>query len=159
MTTKALIFIAVFSSVVFATQIFYEPLDSVVKKTQYALLVEIQSIGSVQEDKFDKKIGFKAVPLKIIIGKLRRNKELTFMYSEGKPHVRGKMMVSPRVSGSGLEFKLKRGAKVILLIARNSGLSTSLNVLRIEPEENMSAVMAAIETTRNAEQPFPADQQ
>ena len=157
MITKTLIFLALFSSLAFASQIFYEPLDTVLKKTRYALLVEIQSITPVQEDRFGKTIEFTATPLKCIFGEMGTNGEVSFMYFEGKVHERGKTMVSPLVSGSGLEFKFKKGDKVILLISGNSGVSKSLNVLRIEPEENMSNIISIIERTKKTEQSFPAD--
>lgn len=159
MINKTLIILALLSSGVFAMHIVYEPLDAVVKKSRCALLVEIQSVGSAQGDSFNKTIEIRAKPLKSIFGKMPSNEELSFIYSEGRPHVRGNTEVSPLVSGSGLEFNIKRMAKVIVLIDGNNNISKSLKVLRIEPEESAAKIISIIRLMKNAEQNFPADQQ
>ena len=130
----------VISSEVFAMPIVYEPLESVLKKTQSAIVAEVKDVGAAQEDRFHRTIEFDAILVEYIFGELPMHEELRFIYSEGRPHVREEMRVSPLMSGSGLEFQLNRGDKVIVLIGSENNISTSLNVLRVEPYKSLTAL-------------------
>jgi hypothetical protein len=100
---------------------YYDTLETVLRSTETALAVEIQSVGKPTQDGFHLALEMTATPLKILFGTFD-HEVLVCTYVEGLPHRRGQTQVSPRVSGSGLELKIKKGERVIFLLSSNRTL-------------------------------------
>jgi len=127
-----LIFVAGLSAVN-ATQIFHESIEAVLQKTQIAMAVEVTSVSPPRKEGYWKTVDFRAVSTRVLFGDRKKGEKLRCRYSQGMPHLRGSMGVSPLVTGSGMEFNLKKGDHLILLIADGENELKTLHVLRVEP--------------------------
>src|SRR6185503_19597723 len=116
-----------------AMQIKYEPLESVLRKSRAAVVVDVISISMPQVEGYWQSIEFQATSTRALFGDGQPEQTLACRYSQGLPHRRGDMDVSPLVTGSGLEFRMKQGDRVIILLGGSEGESERITVLRIEP--------------------------
>ncbi len=114
-------------------QIKYEPLESVVQKSRAALVVDIISVSPFQEDGYWQSIEFHATSTSKLFGDEPLGQELDCRYWQGIPHRRGDRAVFPLVTGSGLEFGLKKGDRMIVLLREPEGEDELIEVLRVEP--------------------------
>jgi len=122
-------------------QIFYESLDQVLERAKTALVVDVQSVSKPKDEGYWRIVDFTATLVEIIFGQLKHKKSFTCNYSQGRPHFRGQMSVSPLVSGSGLEFQVKKGDRVIfLLLNGNTDSAPPLELLRIEDMGNINLI-------------------
>src|ERR1700732_3099441 len=80
------------------------------------------------------------MPVEPLFGDELARQSLACSYRQGLVHRRGDMVVAPLISGSGIEFGIKSGDRVILLIEAGVDESGSCNVLRIEPLERRDAI-------------------
>ncbi len=118
----------------------HESLGSVIKKTNCAVIVKVQSASKPQIERFHKTINITAIPLKVIFGELNATGAVLFRYLEGRPHFRNQTTVSPLVSGSGQEFDLKKGDEAIFLLGTNNNESEYHNLLRVETKSNLQVI-------------------
>lgn len=95
----------------------HESLDSVLARTDRAVVVRVLSVHKLPADRFARAIEIEATPQEMLIGQLPDDATLYCRYAEGIVHRRGDATVSPLVSGSGEEFDVRRGEQVILLLA------------------------------------------
>jgi hypothetical protein len=95
----------------------HESLDSVLVRTDRAVVVRVLSVRKLPADRFARAIEIEATPQEMLIGQLPDDATLYCRYAEGVVHRRGDATVSPLVSGSGEEFGVRRGEQVILLLA------------------------------------------
>jgi hypothetical protein len=133
---RALAVAALFCSPALAMQIHHQPLDSVLEKTRLALVAEIRTVSEPRRDGFWVQVDLTAAPVRVLFGSLDQARPLACTYAQGLPHRRGKTDVSPLVSGSGLEFRMKEGDRVILLVSQPASAGGACTLLRVEPLEN-----------------------
>lgn len=124
------------SSCCAAVQIVFESLETVLEKTQQAIVVELLYVSEIQNSGNWRAFTFQASPIKTLFGTQETPSKINCHYSQGMPHLRGDMVVWPLVSGSGFEFDVKRGNQVIFLIDNVNATSGQCNVLRIETLPN-----------------------
>jgi hypothetical protein len=117
-------------------QVHFESLDSVLTRAQVAVIADILSIEDDRNDPIWRVLILQASVVTTIFGEAIRAPTLHCQYEQGLPHRRGEMAVSPLASGSGIEFNVIPGDRVVLLIARAPTESGNCEVLRIEPLEN-----------------------
>lgn len=122
------------------TQIGREPLDEVLKRTTVALVGELARVGAPVVQGIWREVTFTVKPVRTVLGTLPAT-TLVCRYAEGMPHKRGEAMVSPLVSGSGLEFRAKRGERVILLLSE-AMVGKARTLLRIEPLAHLDRIPA-----------------
>ena len=123
-----------------ATQIHHQSLDEVLSEVDAALMVEVDSVSERVKEGFGTHVDFDARLLKTVFGSIQSGESLLLTYSQGMPHFRGNTGVSPLVSGSGLEFNLKKGDRVIVLLKTNDTREGRLSVLRVEPITQLEAI-------------------
>lgn len=123
-----------------ATQIVHESLESVLQKSRAAVVVEVLSVSKPRVDGYWQNVDFQARSIRTLFGDQQLAQKLTCRYAQGLPHRRGDMAVSPLVTGSGLEFGLKKGDRVIVLIGAREGASELVDVLRVEPLSSEPAI-------------------
>ena len=131
----------VWSSQGVATQVHSRSLEDVLKETQLAVVVEVQNLVDHRDSATWRSLTLSVKVNRIVFGGEIEASVLRCSYEEGQPHWRGPKAVSPLVSGSGMEFKVKVGERVLLLIAQHaSAAPEACTVLRIEPEGSESLV-------------------
>jgi hypothetical protein len=123
-----------------AVQITHQSLDEVLLESEIALMVEIGSVSEPVKESFFVHVDFDARPLKTIFGSLKSCESLLLTYSQGMPHYREDTAISPLVSGSGLEFNLKKSDRVIVLLKAKNSCVERLPVLRVEPLTQLKVI-------------------
>jgi hypothetical protein len=119
----------------FATQS-RESLEAVVSRTEVALVADIMEAREVQgPSPYWRVLELSAKPVSLLIGVPFAERTLHCEYSEGLAHDRGGVQVWPLVSGSGMEYGISKGDRVILLIGKLDAGSDTCSVLRIERVE------------------------
>ncbi len=99
------------------TRVVRESLDSVAARASRIVVAEVLSVD-VQDDDASLGIAIEAVPEQLLAGEpTNDDAALTCEYRENRVQKRGSAVLSPLVSGSGEEFHLRHGDRVILLIA------------------------------------------
>lgn len=126
----------------------HESLDSVLARTDRAVVVRVLSVRKLPADRFARAIELEATPQEMLIGQLPDDATLFCRYAEGVVHRRGDATVSPLVSGSGEEFDVRRGEQVILLLAPALPAETAA-VTRETAAVDPSAGNAADESANN----------
>ena len=119
-----------------AVQIWYRSLDEVLNEAEAVLMVEIDSVSERVEKGFFVHMDFDARLLKTLFGSVESGESLSLTYSQGMPQPNR----SPLVSGSGLEFNLRKGDRVIVLLKANDSGEERLPVLRVEPITQLEAI-------------------
>ncbi|MBL8298996.1 MAG: hypothetical protein JNN30_11710 [Rhodanobacteraceae bacterium] len=105
--------------VAYAGRPVHESLASVAVRAQHIVVAEIVAADE-SDDEAEHSIDIEATPEQVIAGPALENgmeETLTCRYSEERVQHRGDAVVSPLVSGSGEEFRIRRGDRVILLLA------------------------------------------
>jgi argonaute-like protein implicated in RNA metabolism and viral defense len=123
-----------------ATQIVHESLESVLQKSRAAVVVEVTSVSEPRVDGYWQNVDFQARSIRTLFGDRQPAQRLACRYAQGLPHRRGDMAVSPLITGSGLEFRLKKGDQVIVLIGAREGATEVVDVLRVEPLSSEPAI-------------------
>jgi hypothetical protein len=118
----------------------YESLDHVLARTRTAIVADIGSVEETEGPRFYRLLTFTATPVETLFGKNFTTHRIACRYLEGLVHRRGDMMVAPLISGSGMEFGIKPGERVILLIAADANEQGEYNVLRIEPLDRRDVI-------------------
>jgi len=121
-----------------AVQIWYRSLDEVLNEAEAALIVEIVSVSEPVKGWLWMHMDFDARLLKTLFGSVESGESLSLTYSQGMPHYDPPR--SPLVSGSGLEFNLKKGDRVIVLLKARDSDEERLPVLRVEPITQLEAI-------------------
>lgn len=121
-------------------QTHFESLDEVLGKTRLAVVADILSVADQRESEMWRVLTLKAEVVKTVFGGDIDATVLHCRYEEAQPHSRGTLTVSPLVPGSGNEFNVKPGERVVLLIGRAPADSAPCQVLRIEPLSNEGLV-------------------
>jgi len=109
-----------------------ESLEQVIKKTRLAVVANASDVSTRREGTAWKVLEFRADVVKTIFGG-PAPAVLRCIYEEGQPHRRGQTAVSPRVTGSGIEFDIQAGDRVVLLIEHAPAHENDCRALRIEP--------------------------
>jgi hypothetical protein len=118
-----------------ATQIVHEPLESVLRKTEAAMVVEVLAVSPAQAEGIWQSVEFRARPGRLLFGARSACAAPVYRYVQGLPHQRGTTMVSPLVTGSGLELALAPGRRVIVLLGAADPGAAHCQVLRVEPPD------------------------
>jgi hypothetical protein len=79
-----------------------------------------------------------------VFGKNIMTPTLHCRYMQGLPHQRGNLNVSPLVSGSGMEFSVATGDRIILMIERAPADPNDCHVLRIELLKNEPLIKSLV---------------
>jgi hypothetical protein len=124
----------------YSMQIQVDPLEKVLKSTEVAVIADILSVADRSNSAMWRSITFHAKVVKTIFGEDIKSPMLHCLYQQGRPHQRGTKFVSPLVTGSGIEFDIKSGDRVIFLIERAPVETKTCLVLRIETLKNESTV-------------------
>ncbi|MCL2161926.1 MAG: hypothetical protein FWH56_08625 [Betaproteobacteria bacterium] len=119
-----------------AVLINYRSLDEVLNEAEAVLMVEIDSVSEPVKKGFFVHIDFDARLLKTLFGSVGSDESISLTYSQGMPQPNR----SPLVSGSGREFNLKKGDRVIVLLKANDSGEERLPVLRVEPITQLKAI-------------------
>jgi hypothetical protein len=110
-----------------------EPLEAVISRIEVALVVDILGAREVPgPTPYWRVLDLSAMPVSLLIGVPFAERTLHCEYSEGLAHERAGVSVWPLVSGSGMEYGISKGDRVILLISKLDAASNTCNVLRIE---------------------------
>jgi hypothetical protein len=110
-----------------------ESLEAVVSRTEAAIVVDIMGAREVADaTPYSRVLDLDAKPVSLLIGVPFAERMLHCEYSEGLPHERGGVQVWPLISGSGMEYGINEGDRVILLVGRLDSGSDTCRVLRIE---------------------------
>jgi hypothetical protein len=100
-----------------AGRVVRESLDSVAARASRIVVAELLSVEA-QDDDASLGVVVEAEPQQLLAGEaLTDAAPLHCEYRENRPQKRGSAMLSPLVSGSGEEFQIRHGERVILLIA------------------------------------------
>jgi hypothetical protein len=118
----------------------YESLDHVLARTRTAIVADIGSVEETEGPRFYRLLTFTATPVETLFGKNFATHRIACRYLEGLVHRRGDTMVAPLISGSGMEFNIKAGDRVVLLIAADANEQGEYSVLRIEPLDRRDAI-------------------
>jgi hypothetical protein len=100
-----------------AGRVVHESLPGVVARSPLIVAVEILAAEEYDVDRGTRAIAVTARPLDLLRGELPDDADLDCEYTEPRVQRRGDAVVSPLVSGSGLEFQLRRRDRAILLLA------------------------------------------
>ena len=127
----------------FAMQVIFEPLDQVLPRAAVVVVADVQRVTPQPDSALWRSLTLQVAPVRTILGAEVQARALTCRYEQGLPHRRGDKTVSPRVSGSGMEFQVTPGRQVILLLASALVDADDCRVLRIEPLASEPAIRAA----------------
>lgn len=123
-----------------ASMIVHETLEKVLKRTAVALVVDVEKVGPVEQNGIWREVELKVKPVRLLFGRSDpKARAFSCRYSEGVPHKRGEVTVSPLVSGSGHELHVKKGDRVIVLLAERSA-DQPQSLLRIEPLSSLKLI-------------------
>jgi hypothetical protein len=81
--------------------------------------------------------------VKTLFGENPKTSQLDCQYWQGMPHWRGQVAVSPLVSGSGIEFQVVPGDRVVLLLEDVPTQASACRILRIEPLQSEALVKSS----------------
>jgi len=109
-----------------------ESLAQVIKETRLAVVARATDVSSRREGAVWRVLEFHVQVVSTIFGE-PTSAALGCTYEEGQPHRRDQTAVSPRVTGSGIEFDVKVGDRMVLLIEHAPTHGADCRVLRIEP--------------------------
>lgn len=124
-----------------ASPVSREPLQAVLARAQSVVVVEVAGVGERQREGYWQWLTLQARPLRTLSGPAPTVSLLHCRHAQGMPHRRGDSEVWPLLSGSGMEFDLRRGETVILLIAAAASPG-DCEILRVEPLHNEAAILA-----------------
>lgn len=126
-------------------QVHFEPLDAVLARVPIALVADISTVTHASTGPYAKELTLRATLVKTLFGEPPKTSQLDCLYREGVPHWRGKVAVSPLVTGSGIEFQVAPGERVVLLLADVPNDLSTCRVLRIEPLQHAALVKSSKE--------------
>ena len=109
-------------------------------RTRTALVADIASVEETEGPRFYRLINFVTTPVETLFGNPHAARPIACRYLEGLVHRRGDVVVAPLVSGSGMEFTIKTGDHVILLIGGDANERGEFNVLRVEPLDHRERI-------------------
>ncbi len=135
-----LVFCLVLPSLCLAMKPTFESLDHVLIRTHAALIADIGSVEEDEKPQFYRLIRFAVIPIETLFGDEFARQSLDCRYRQDLVLRRGDMIDAPLISGSGIEFDIKSGDRVILLIEAGADESGSCKVLRMEPLERRDAI-------------------
>jgi predicted alpha/beta superfamily hydrolase len=136
------------ATVSYATQVMHEPLDAVLLRTHVAVLADVLDVRIGASDAPWRELVVEFRPLDTLFGARLPTRATQCSYREGVPHRRGDVQVSPLVTGSGIEFDVKGGDRLILLIGEADAELRACTVLRIESEAATDQISAHGERVR-----------
>ena len=109
-----------------------ESLEQVAKKTGLAVVARALDVSTRREGTAWMVLESHVEVVRVIFGE-SAFAALRCTYEEGQPHHRDQSAVSPQVTGSGIEFDIKAGDRVVVLIEHAPTRVNDCRVLRIEP--------------------------
>jgi hypothetical protein len=127
-----------------------DSLELVLKKTASAVVVTVRAV-SIREGDSQNVVNLDVAPVRVIFG-TSSDKPFPCRYTEDIPRHVSVPADSPHakfaaseydvmwVTGSGMEFDVKAGDQVILLMAQPADADKSLKVLRIESLDQLESV-------------------
>jgi len=133
-----------------ASSIVHESREAVLVRTQRAIVAEVRGVQSGPDDEFSRVVTLRIQPIRSVFGAAVTRQKMRCEYREGRPHRRGNTAVSPLVSGSGNEFDLKRGERVLLLLAETAKDNPQCAILRVEPIANEQAIRTGLAALHDA---------
>jgi hypothetical protein len=116
-----------------------ESLEQVIKGTRLAVVASASHVSTRREGTAWKVLEFRADVVRTIFGG-PAPAVLRCTYEEGQPHHRGQTTVSPRVTGSGIEFDIQAEDRMVVLIEHAPTDENDCRALRIEPLSNEQLV-------------------
>jgi hypothetical protein len=125
-------FAALWSTDVGSMERHTELLEQVIAKTRLAVVANAVDVSRRREGEARRVLELHVQVVRTIFG-APRLAALGCTYEEGQPHRRDQTVVSPRVTGSGIEFDIKAGDSMVLLIERAPTHRNDCRVLRIDP--------------------------
>jgi hypothetical protein len=118
----------------------HESLERVLARAGAAIVADIGSVGERSDRQIYRELVFAATPVETLFGEGFAAPLLDCRYEQGLVHRRGDRVVAPLISGSGMEFGIKTGDRLILLLAADTNAPSACKVLRIEPLERRKAI-------------------
>lgn len=112
-----LLLAALWSASAAASRSVHESLSSVLARSGHAVVAEILDRDEFDPDRHAHAVVVDAAVEEVLAGAPITDETLRCRYTEARVQRRGDATVSPLVSGSGEEFRLRRGERVILLLA------------------------------------------
>lgn len=132
---------AFFCASAVASSISRESLPAVRQRSQSIVIGELVRVGETRREGYWQSVDLRVRALETLSGTAMQPPLQDCSYREGLPHQRGDTRVWPLSSGSGIEFGLKAGDRVILLLAA-AAADGACEVLRAEPLANRAVVTA-----------------
>lgn len=123
-------------------QTHFEALEKVAARASLAVVVDVVSVEVRRDSPFWQSLSLRVSPVTTIFGQGVGLFGRRCRYEEGVPHRRHGREVSPLATGSGMEFQVVAGDRVLLLLDQLPAGSGDCRVLRIEPPESQDAVRA-----------------
>lgn len=138
----------IYAPVCLAAMAHYEMLDVVVRRSESAFVAQVVAVTERDDGTaFAKTLVFELNPIRTIFGTRVPTSTLTCLYTEGRPHLRGALAVSPLASGSGLEFRVRPGDEMIFLVANvgahDKAGADACKLLRVEAVQAEALVTSA----------------
>ena len=112
-----------------------EPLEDAIAKSRLAIVARIEA-AHLEESPLWRVLSLQVQPIRTLFGTTVTSAAMNCKYSEGRPHLRGAASVTPRLTGSGMEFSVKPADRVILLIAAQAPGASECEIVRIESLES-----------------------
>lgn len=127
----------------FSMQVIYQSLDQVLPRTETAIVADVLHAETQRDSPYWRSLVLQVTPVSTLFGRKAAQRTLQCRYEEGIPHQRGERGISPLASGSGIEFDVVAGNRVILLLAQAPADADDCQVLRIEPLTREAVIRAA----------------
>jgi hypothetical protein len=117
-----------------------ESLDKIIALSSSAIVADILDGPVARRTEVADEVEFHARPVATLFGDGLAGRDLDCRYQEllGLDH--GVQVFAPLISGSGIEFNVKKGDRIILLIGAPGSPSDRCRVLRIEPLDHQDRI-------------------
>jgi len=135
--------LALCSSSSFGMKVESRSLKDVAAGSAVGVVADILDAPQIRDDRFTHMMTLRVEVVSTVYGGTVEPGGLTCRYEEGRPHQRGNMRVWPLISGSGMEWEIKKSQRVILMLKHHPAMAPDCEVLRMEPIENQDAVETA----------------
>lgn len=135
----------------------HESLSGVLARSPQVVVAEVLGIDELDTDPGQHAIAVEARLQELLRGPAPEQDTVYCRYTEMRVQRRGDAVISPLVSGSGQEFGLRRGQRVILLLAPQDASGGTPGSIRADHADAQAAVSDADDSGESAAEPAQPD--